>query len=76
MEIQFLCYNVLSATAKMFGVDGEAPHHQTGQGALAYQVFIDLLKVTFSKQPKLAAKELLRWVSEQQELREYFNFID
>ena len=76
VEIQFLCYNVLSSTAKMFGVESEAPHHESASGAEAYQVFYDLLKVTFSKQPKLGPKELLRWASEQQELREYFNFID
>ncbi len=60
-----MCYNVLSATSKMFGVESEAPHHQNGCGAEAYQVFIDLVKLTFSKTPKLGAKELLRWASEQ-----------
>lgn len=44
-----MCYNVLSATAKVFGVESEAPHNENGCGVEAFNVFHDLLKITFAK---------------------------
>jgi Ca2+-binding EF-hand superfamily protein len=36
VEIQFMCYNILNATAKTFGVESETPQHAAGSGAGAY----------------------------------------
>ena len=76
-ELMFLCYNVLSATATTFGVESEAPHCPQGAGNKAYQETLKLINVTFQKDnKKVGSKELIRWVTETQQLKEFFAFID
>ena len=71
-----MCYNVLSATAKTFGVESEAPHCPQGSGSTAYQEVLKFIHVTFQKKQKVSSKELIRWVTETAQLREFFSFID
>ena len=71
-----MCYNVLTATAKVFGVEVETPSFPNSSGNTAYVLFNELLKMTFPKNPKIGVKELIRWVTESTELREFFTFVD
>ena len=76
VEIQFMAYNVLTATAKVFGVEIETPNFPNSSGNAAYNNFNELLKMTFPKNPKIGCKELIRWVTESPDLREFFSFVE
>ena len=75
-ELSFMCYNVLTATAKVFGCDVEMPSFPNSSGESAFDYFEDLLRMTFAKDTKIGPKELIRWVVESPELRAFFVFIE
>ena len=76
IELHFLAFNVLTATAKVFGVEIETPSFPNSNGNAAYNTFNDLLRMTFPKNPMIGSKELIRWVTESPDLREFFSFVD
>lgn len=71
-----MVFNVLTATAKTFGVESEGPQFPTGSGNFAYKVMLGLIHKTFVKGNKIGSKEIIRWISETPEMREFFSFIE
>ena len=68
MELDFLVYNVISATAKTFGVESEAPHNPNGAGNISYQMIQGLIHQTFKKGSQILSKDIIRWVTETPDL--------
>ena len=71
-----MCFNILTAAAKVFAADVEVPSFPNSSGQKGYYLFQDLLRMTFPKNTKIGAKELICWVVESPELREFFVFVD
>lgn len=71
-----MVFNILTASAKMFALESEGPQFPTGSGNFAYGIVMSHIHKTFSKGQKIYPKDIIRWVTESSELREFFTFVE